>query len=416
MPKFKFTEKELTLINLASRGLVQTVSSSKFIKSALEMSKVQPKAIDEAIKIAIRSAFQVSKEEANKRWKIVVVLCNLKWKDHRPSQEIVNWALELATAKAVETNNWEFVIALCNLAAPARQPSKKIINSILEIVLSKAQRYENKGAIQSSSKTWEAVKAIASLQPPATEPDKNLSNDALEQLAKVPQKRVDKKFMNLAQNGEWVRVLNYFIQDQQGKNKPSQMAINFVLIATASDNQWKVLRALCNFQQPDPKTAGSLLQVAAGKGNLEVVQLLCNLDEQNIPNLYYLKNALQVAKNAGHSEIASYLSFEIVRQTHSKEPLVLTQAILQDYVNHTYAGSSLFSGQIRAVKAILSQVKRTAAQEEGEDARNQVAIDAVKNLQAIMGSNQDLSSRVNYINTHCCKKDEVLDSSLIAML
>ncbi|APF03050.1 TPA: hypothetical protein JA346_08455 [Legionella pneumophila] len=450
MPKFKPTIKELRLIALASRGLVQTINK-EFIKSASASNDIRLEAINEAIKIAISSASDVSNEGADKRLKIVVMLCNLKWEDHhrnqhivnnafkqavetnnrelvialcnlvapasQPSQKMVNEALLREAEKAIKTNNWKFVIAFCNLTAPARQPSQKIINTILDAALSNAESYENKGAIQSSSKAWEAVKAIASLQPPAIVPDKNLSDNALRQLAKVPQVRADKKLINFAKNGEWVKVLNYFIQ-QQG-DKPSHTAMNNVLTSAVSDpdNQWEVFKALCSLHQPDSKTAGNLLQIVAGKGRLEVVQMLCNLDDKNVPNIYYVKNALQVAKNAGYPEITRYLSFEMIRQSlATKDNLALTQAIFQDYVNHAFVGSSLFSSQVRSVKTLLSQLKRTAAQENGEDARNQVFIETIERLKAIMGDNQDLISRVDYIDSHCSKKAHGLDSSLVAKL
>ncbi len=402
MPKFKPTKKESRLIDLASRGLFQTVNSHQFIQSALEMMKIRSRAIDEAIIAAINSASEGSQEEANKRWKIVVMLCGLKWNDHRPSQEIVDEALTQATAQAAKTNNWEFVMALCSLVAPARQPSKNIINKTLEMAISKVR----------SSNAGNAVQINASVQSLATEHDIDLSKTESEQLVKITQKRIDKKFIALVLDREWASVFNFFIQDQV--EKPSQSAMSYAFITAASDYTWEIFKTLGTFQEPDLRAAGTSLQVAARTGSLEIVQFICHLYKQN-ELTSYVKNALHIAKNEGRSEIASFLSCELVRHTYSiKDPLILAQTILQDYVNHTFSGSSLFSTQVRSVKSILSQLKRVAVQEEGEDERNQATIDAVKSLKAIMGANQDLSSRVNYIDTFCSIKDEVLDVSFVA--
>ncbi|HEI6745953.1 TPA: hypothetical protein SJ233_002907 [Legionella pneumophila] len=398
----KFTNKELELIDKASRGLIQTVKSSKFIKSALEMSYIRPIAIDKAIEAAIYSASRISPEAANKRWEIVVVLCSLNWSKHKPSKGLVEKVFIHVINEAAKTNNWEFVIALCNLAAPAHQPRKEIINMALETALSVAESYEEKGMINLSSIAWDAVKAIARIQDPATMPDKKLSENALEQLAKVPQKRVDKKFEALTLEREWVKVLNYFVQNHQGK--PSHKSINFALITAASDGQWEVFKSLSSFQQPDKKTAGEVLQIAARKGTLEIVRLLCNLDEQNATNIHYVTNAISIANNTGNLEIASYLSCEKIRQTSSnKDPLFLTQIILQDFVHHTLTISSLFSGQTKAIKKILSQVKCAAEKETSEDARKQMIVYAVDALKAIKGSNKELNAYINYIDCHCSK-------------
>lgn len=450
MPDFKFNKSEARFIDLASRGLFQTINSSQFIKSALKMSSIQTKAIDEAINTAIISASQVSREEANKRWNIVVMLCSLKWNNHQPSQEAVNkalehaaitatqtnnWgvvialaslsaparqpsqkavdrALEIATVAATQTNNWEFVIALASLGAPACQPSKRIINKILEIVLLKAERHERMGNPQSSLKAWDAVEAIASLHSPATEPDKKLSDYALEQLAIGSQSRADKRFMNLATKEEWTKVLNYFIQDQWGK--PSQEAMSFALITAISASQWEVFKSLCQFQQPNQRTAGDLLQVAARKGNLEAVQLLCNLDEQNIPNLYYLKNALHAARYAGHREIVSYLSrylsYEAVYQHNLGHDLLgLTKALLKNYYDHhAFTAKGLFSKQLAQVKTILMAVKKADSKETEENVRNNAVMDAVHDLKAIMGSNMELKVCIHYIDEHYGENEETL--------
>ncbi|HHT0592512.1 TPA: hypothetical protein ACTXXA_000374 [Legionella anisa] len=474
-----FTQKESRLIDLASRGLFKTVNSSQYLKSALAMSQIQPTAIDAAINAAIHSASQSSKEDAHKRWQIVVMLCSITGAGHQPSQktvdkaleraasnaaktndwkfvialaslvaparqpdqrtidlilqravveahktnnwesvialarlapparqpsqEAINWALELATATALKTNNWELVMALASLTHPARQPSQNTINSFLELLLLKASRHEERGEQNLSSKIWEAVIVIASLQPPATKPDEKLAENAFRQLAKVPQIRADKHFMNLALNLEWKMVLDYLTEP---RTQPSQQAINHALTRAESDNQWDVIKELCHFQQPDQRTAGDLLCVAARKGNMEGVRFLCNLDEQNKPNVYFVENASQIAKNAKNLEIVSYLSCEKIRQSNSiKDPLTLAQAILEDYTKHSFEGISLFSSQLRSVKNILTQIKRAAAKEEGDDVRDRAVFDALMDLKTIMGSNKELNACFDYIQDHSSKEE-----------
>ncbi|CAM3130004.1 hypothetical protein LEAN103870_17475 [Legionella anisa] len=514
-----FTEKESRLIDLASRGLFQTVNSSQYLKSALAMSQIQPTAIDAAINAAIHSASHSSKEEALKRWQIVVMLCSITraghqpsqrtvdkaleratsnaaktndWKfvialaslvaparqpsqgaidtalEHaattaartndwnvvmtlanltpparqpnqrtidiilqravvaadktnnwesvialarlappacQPSQEVVDWALDRATTAAVETNEWKSVIALASLAPPARQPSQNIINSLLELLVSKASKYEERGQQNLSSKIWEAAIAIASLQPPATKPDEKLAENAFRQLAKVPQIRTDKHFMNLARKSGWEMVRDYLTQPGI---KPSQQAMGYALKIADAGNQWDVIKEFCHFQQPDQRTAGDLLYVAARKGNMEGVRLLCNLDEQNKPNIYFVENASQIAKNAKNTEIVSYLSCEKIRQSNAiTDPLTLTQAILQDFIKHTPNGSGLFSSQLRSVKSILSQVNRAAAKEERDDARNSAVLDALMDLKTIMGSNRELKGCFDYIKEHSPKEEDM---------
>ncbi|HEI6746130.1 TPA: hypothetical protein SJ233_003089 [Legionella pneumophila] len=397
-----FTNKELELIDKASKGLVQTVNSSKFVKSALEMSYIRPIAIDKAIETAIYSASRVSSQEAEKRWKLVLVLCGLSQSGHKPSNKLVEKVFTYAINHAAATNNWEFVIALCNLAAPAHQPRKEIINTALEIALTVAESYEDEGIRKQSSIAWSAVEAIARIQAPATMPDKSLSENALEQLANVPKKRIDKKFEALTIEREWVKVLNYFVQDQQ--DKPSQKAMNFALITAASDGQWEVFKSLSSFQQPDKKTAGEILQVAARKGTLEIVRLLCNLDEQNKTNIHYINNAISISKNEGNSETESYLCCEKIRQTNSNiDPLLLTKKILQDFVNHIFTISSLFGGEARAVKKILSKVKSATVKETTEDERDQIIVDAVSSLKALQGRSKQLNACIDYIDSHCNK-------------
>lgn len=479
MPEIEFNSQEVRLIDLASRGLFQTVNS-QYIKSALTMAKIRPKVIDEAIKTAIISASQVSTEEAGRRWNIVVMLCGLKSKTHQPSQEVVdraleqaavaaaktnnwkffialinltdpackpslaaidktlvnaaltatktnNWdfviellslttlrqpsqiavdrAFELATVTALQTNNWKSIIALSSVAAPVLQPSKRAINASLELALLRMIRYERHGDINSSSKVCEAIKAIISLQPPANTPDKEFVDMAFNLL----QRRIDKHFINSARYGEWEQVLNYFIQDQWGK--PSQKAMNcvltYALTATAGESaQVEVFKALCSFMQPDKRTAGNLLHITARTGHLDVVQLLCNLDEQNKPSLYFIKNALQIAQYAGNHKIASYLSYEVMHQHHLEhDPLALTKTILTDYCDHHATMSNLFNTQLKQVKTILAAVKRTDKETE-EDVRNEAAMEAVNQLKAMREVNKELKVCIDYIEVHCRKKED----------
>lgn len=474
MTEIEFNSQEVRLVDLASRGLFRTVNS-------LSMSKIRPEAIDKAIETAIAAASQVSEEAAEKRWKIVIMLCSLHSKDHQPSQKIVERALEQAAMSAAKTDNWEFFIALTNLTAPARKPSqetidrilvnaglaatktnnwdfvlallgltsltrqpnqiavdrvfelatvtalqtknwnsvitlarlaapalhptKRAINTSLELALLKMIRYERHGDIESSSKVCEAIKAIISIKPPANVPDKELVDKALN----ILQKRTDKYFILSAQYGEWEQVLNYFIQDQWGK--PSQKAMNwaltYTLTATVGENaQGNVFKALCSFMQPDKRTAGNLLLVAARTGRIEVVQLLCNLDEQNKPSLSFIKNALQIAQYAGNHEIASYLSYEIMHQHHLEhDPLALTKTLLTDYCDHHTTMSHLFNTQLKQVKTILATVKR-ADKEKEEDVRNKTASEAVNQLKAMRGVDKKLKVCIDYIDEHCRKKEE----------
>lgn len=102
MTEIEFNSQEVRLVDLASRGLFRTVNS-------LSMSKIRPEAIDKAIETAIAAASQVSEEAAEKRWKIVIMLCSLHSKAHQPSQKIVERALEQAAMSAAKTDNWEFL-------------------------------------------------------------------------------------------------------------------------------------------------------------------------------------------------------------------------------------------------------------------------------------------------------------------
>ncbi|MCE0722398.1 MULTISPECIES: hypothetical protein [Legionella] len=481
MLETEFNSQEIRLVDLASRGLFRTVNSRQYIKSTLAMAKIRPEVIDKAVKTAIAAASQVSTEEAEKRWNIVIMLCSLKSKTHQPSQKIADYALEqaamvaakinnweffialtnltdparkpsqkaidkilvnaglaatkinnwdfvfallnltiltrqpsqiavdrvfeLATVTALQTNNWEAVIALARLAAPALQPTKRAINASLELALLRLIRYERHGDIESSSKVCEAIKAIISLKPPANVPDKELVDKALYTL----QRRTDKHFILSAQYGEWEKLLNYFIQDQWGK--PSQKAMNCALtyaLATVGENPPRgVFKALCSFMQPDKRTAGTLLLVAARIGRIEVVQLLCNLEEQNKPSLYFIKNALQIAQHAGNQEITSYLSYELMHQHHLEhDPLALTKTILTDYCDHHTTMSQLFNTQLKQVKTILARVKR-ADKETEEDVRNKAASDAVDQLKAMSGIDKELKICIDYIDEHCRKNEHL---------
>lgn len=102
-------------------------------------------------------------------------------------------------------------------------------------------------------------------------------------------------------------------------------------------------------------------------------------------------------------ELVSYLTCEKIRQTQSaKDPLELAKTILQNFLDNSLAGSSLFSAQVRGVKTILTHFKRDLAQGEGEKA----LMEALRDLKNIMGTNKVLSGYYKYIEAHCCNQGE----------
>ncbi|KTD44221.1 hypothetical protein [Legionella parisiensis] len=336
-------------------------------------------------------------------WDFVFALLNKTILTRQPSHIAVDRVFELATVTALQTKNWESVIALARLAPPAPHPTKRAINSSLELALLRMIRYERHGDIESSSKICEAIKAIINIHPPANVPDKELVDKALY----ILQRRTNKHFILSAQYGEWEQLLNYFIQDQWGK--PSQNAMNCALtyaLTTVGGNPPKdVFKALCSFMPPDKRTAGSLLLVAARIGRIDVVQLLCNLDEQNKPSLSFIKNAFQIAQHAENHEITSYLSYELMHQHHlERDPLALTKTILTDYCDHHTTMSHLFNTHLKQVKTILARVKQ-ADKETAEDVRNKTASEAVNQLKAMNGVDKGLKVCIDYIDEHCRKNE-----------
>ncbi|BCA94635.1 hypothetical protein TUM19329_09960 [Legionella antarctica] len=536
MREFTPTKKNST----APGALLRAVSTHQFLLSALkQMNDQEPGVMDQAI----NTASEASANEANRHWKIVVNLC----KELRLDQEIIDKAFTRATAAAVKTNNWEFVIALSNLVAPARKPGRKVIDETLEIAFAEA-----KGSL----KAVNAVRQIIACLPT----DAELFKDRLEKLAKFEQKLINHELIDLVLAGQLGPIQSFVAQKHEAK--PSKSRINYVFMIAASLPEGDIFKELKKLYQPDQRAMGMSLQIATRKGNLELVQFICDSYRKNelityvksvlqiaqdegqteiagylsselirqtnslkdpfdivrplqqelmnhnllvqplqqklithkllslvsagqlgpvqsffaqnhakslsqsivnnafmraaslpegdifkeLKKLYqpdqramgmslqtatrkgnlelvqficgsygknelitYVKSVLQIAKDEGHKKIAGYLSCELIRQTNSlDDPLILAQTLLQDYVNHTFYGSSLFCTQVRSVNNVLVQLKRAAAFNE-KDMRNQAVIDAVISLKAIMGVNQDLISRVEYIDTFSDKKDQPLE-------
>ena len=123
---------EERLINVAQKGLSKTVTN---ICNPQQLSQIRSTVIDEALQRTAEAALSLElkghTEEADKRWKVIEVLCNLTMKDHRPSQELINFALE----KAEAAKRWELVDMLKPLSTQAPSQDQKEINPIHQIRL-----------------------------------------------------------------------------------------------------------------------------------------------------------------------------------------------------------------------------------------------------------------------------------------
>lgn len=263
--------------------------------------------------------------------------------------------------------------------------------------------------IEQINKQGEILTLLCNLPKNVPQPNPKVAATALAKYAEYRQNQLDEELTNLIPNGkvkesDWAAVFAYI---QKHKMQPSQASIGYLLRVAGANGQWDNVKPLLSHREPDWRMAGELLFMAVKAGQLDVVKQLCDLSQENMPNVNGIKRALKEAKKEGHHEIASYLSCELIHQNNlEKDPLALTQALLQDYVAHSFVGSSLFSTQVKAVKNILSQVKRAAAQEHDDTSRNQAVLDSVQLLQKVAGDNKELHGYVDYIKAHCDKPEE----------
>ncbi|VEB33063.1 ankyrin repeat domain-containing protein [Legionella cherrii] len=262
------------------------------------------------------------------------------------------------------------------------------------------------------NKQWEIITLLCNIPKGLPQPNAKLVKKALAEHEKYYQHLCDTEFTKLIKEKreqmkkeDWDSVFDYLESDRV--KKPSQIAISFTLRVAAYHNDWPVFMKLLNHHEPDWKMAGNLLFSAVQVGQYDAVKQLCNLSQENMPNTSNIKRAMKEAKRTGHHEIASYLACELIHQNNlEKDPLALTQAILQDYVDHSFIGSSLFNSQLKGVKNILTHVKRITAQEHDENARTNAVLDVVQSLQHVLGDNKELMGRVDFIKAHRGKIEE----------
>lgn len=367
----------------------------KLLNLPSSASKPNQQAVDRVLFIAIEAASRTQ------NWKPVIDLACLTAPSQQPSIEAVTKALNFAAVLAAKNHNWYPVIALASLEAPASQVNQSTMNNLLDLVLRKANRYELMGEKEIASRAWETVSFIVSLKPPATTAEQKMVNYAFEELDKVNRMRVNERLINLANCGAWDEVLAHFKLD--ACIIPPLRIMGEVFRHAVCQNRWDVIGEICGVVQPDRRTAADLLNIAAREGNIDGVKLIFKLDAQNKPTLSFIDNAISIAKFEKNMELVSYLTCEKIRQTQSaKDPLELAKTILQNFLDNSLAGSSLFSAQVRGVKTILTHFKRDLAQGEGEKA----LMEALRDLKNIMGTNKVLSGYYKYIEAHCCNQGE----------
>lgn len=294
--EIKFTKNEKRLIDLAQRGLIRTIASSQYIKSSLNMTAIRPEAIDAAIEAAYTKASQeaLTEEEVNKQWEIVVMLCNIPWKRHQPTQTMVDKALEQATLAAQKTNNWNFVFALLNLSSSACKPSQVAVDKILDSTLTAAAQMNCREIV---------LKLL------------NLSDSK----NKLSQNTVDKVFAAAVQTQNWDIVFD-LLNPLKPLRKPSQSAIDAAIKASYKaawravqqedtsdeelDSLWQNIVKLCSSHKelPGPsfdvfdKTLDQATLFARRTGNWRFVFDLLNLpDSARKPSQFSINEVLDAA-------------------------------------------------------------------------------------------------------------------------
>ncbi|MCW8398501.1 ankyrin repeat domain-containing protein [Legionella sp. PATHC038] len=223
------------------------------------------------------------------------------------------------------------------------------INKAIESALKTATSKEAEPG-ERINKQWEIITLLCNIPKGLPQPNAKLVKKALAEREKYYQNLCDTEFTDLIKQKmkkeDWDSVFDYLESDRV--KKPSQIAMSFTLRVAAHHNDWPVFMKLLNHHEPDWKMAGNLLFSAAKAGQYDAVKQLCNLSQENMPNASNIKRAMKEAKSTGHHEIANYLACELIHQNNlEKDPLALTQAILQDYVDHSFIGSSLFNSQVK---------------------------------------------------------------------
>ncbi|KTC92490.1 hypothetical protein OQJ15_12185 [Fluoribacter dumoffii] len=201
---------------------------------------------------------------------------------------------------------------------------------------------------------------------------------------------------------DWNTIFDFI---EKNKVIPNQAIIGYFLRAAAADKLWKNFAQLLSYQQPDWRMAGQLLMMSVKAGQMDAVRQLCNLSQENVPGVSGIKRAVKEAKKSGHPEIASYLSCELLHQNNlNKKPLALTKAILQNFVDNSFPGSSLFGTQVKEVNKILSRIKSELAHGHGDNA--QIIFAVIESLRKVMGSNKELRGCVDYIADRYANSEE----------
>ncbi|CAM2816614.1 Uncharacterised protein [Legionella steigerwaltii] len=296
--------------------------------------------------------------------------------------EAINKALKETRSDKLSSEQidklWKIIIQLCNLSQNGPHPNPKVVKNALV----KHQVYQQQ--IQ--------------------ERQQQIEEEHQQQLQEQFDDMLGELIKDKMGDSEWN---TFFDHIKKSGRKPSQAVIGYALHVATLNEQWKIFSSLLSHQEPNWGAASQLLRMAAKSGQFDAVKLLCSLSPENTPAESAIKKAYKDAKRTGHHEIVSYLSCELIHQHNlEKDPLALTQAILQDYVDHSFIGSSFFNSQVKGVKNILSQVKRKATEVHDESSRNQIVLEVVHSLQKVMADNKELLGRVDFIKAHCGKIEE----------
>ncbi|MBL7481269.1 hypothetical protein [Legionella bononiensis] len=369
------TKIETRLLDCANKGLVKTVKS--FMDSYSKVKEIRPEMIDKAIKQAISAAqghmAKGDEETAEKCWDVVKVLCSSKWNKHQPSQNMMDTALKAAT----ESYQYHLVDSLCHLRAPAKSPSTTALDKALELATEMGLQ----------SKKFKVLKTLCTIEDPTPKPG---------------QEAVDEAFTNLAQARNW-KTVEWMCSKMHQDNKPSQMAVSYALRVAAENKDWGVFQSLFHYQQPDWRSAGLLLHLAAKTGAMEGVQLLSQLTSENQPNASRYKESIKAAKDAGHQDVVRYLSCDLIcKNKTAADPLDRTVALLDDYLTHTNPVKGFFSNSVKEISMIFQDLKRGSKNLISDEERSGAVVSAVNRLKSISSISNDSAwiSRIQYIEDH----------------
>lgn len=399
------SQTEQRLLDIAPKGLIKTVKN--LFASPSTRNGISADTIGSAINLAIEAARNLSvqgkKEDAQKRWQVVKTLCTAPRRNDFLSQETIDATLN----KAVESKQWDIVESLCSLVPPARIPSTAVVDNALV-------KAADAGEI-------DLVESICSLQRPAQMPsqkaiDKTLANVTespltrekwaviriiytIENPALQPsQEPLDLMFAELAEKEQW-KELRWLCENSTNQIKPSQMAFNYAIRKAASIDNWEVFKMLCSVQEPDWRVAGIVLQQVARQGKLDIVQMMCNLDSSNTPNMSAFKDALKIAKSEGNKDIAHYLSWELTCLSKGVvDPLERALVLLDDYVKHHH----FFNPNYKDVKRVLRDLKIADRSLINDQDRRDAVTTALAELRSIshIAGKPEWKSRIDYIEEH----------------